>query len=138
MMLNIFFVTGSMGIFGRLPTLGALSFNHAAVFAIDLLFTSVYQPGGNRPVPSRPVLAQRPDDARAAPREGKRLSRHGGTSHLHRQLHRLALLPRQGDAAHRGLGLAQRDARLVHVAEVQRLHAKKNNNNTPTEMKSGR
>lgn len=47
----------------------------------------------------------------------------GRMSHLHTQLHRFALLPSQSHSAHRGLQLAQRDARLIHVAEVLRLHA---------------
>lgn len=44
-------------------------------------------------------------------------------SHLHAQLHRFSLLSTQSHSAHWGLQLAQRDARLIHLAEVLGLHA---------------
>lgn len=45
----------------------------------------------------------------------------GRVSHLQTQLHRFGLLSTQSHPAHRGLQLGQRDARLVHLAEVLRL-----------------
>lgn len=67
------------------------------------------------------ILAQQLDDAYGVNR-GQRgpVSR---MSHLHAQLHRFSLLSTQSHSAHRGLQLAQRDARLIHLAEVLGLHA---------------
>lgn len=94
------------------------------------MFISDYQPCGN--CLCAPVSAQQLDYAHVVLTEAKRGAGAGGgrgrlaagrMSHLHTQLHRFALLPSQSHSAHRGLQLAQRDARLVHVAEVLRLHA---------------